>query len=583
MKHSFGILSLLLALVFSCSKPEPEPVVVGPEPLPFEFDGNLLAIDSLLQTDADSALMILLSLDKACLLPTGCDDLASRTANACVGALLLSEALYKTYNPQDGLVETHGRASLQTAMRYFDSLAQRYPNNDDIIMFSARAHYMNGVGFYENDSVIEACEEYLKVLEIMENHFDVEKLTGHKAKFMALTYGRLGDLFSDQFMVAPAIDCGKKTLYYCRIEPTSKYGMANTLSMIGKQFHEIDVKDSALYYYKQALQSLPDYDNSQYRGIISILKLLDYQMGEKPDIALDSLKVMVTKTDNYDEKLTRYLTIGCIYYEEKRYDSALLYLEKVYNDNDDFLSKMQAAEYLREIYRNQGDTITSNRLSKVLADNTMKEYNQKAKTSNVNELYQQHLKHQENKKFQREKHIAKKRTALTTIPIALLLVVTVFIVMRKLGKKHIAQHKEALERTENSLSEIKMKVEVKQFTDEQICQTILDIVKEQQFKSKIDYINYKDYALGNEQLIELRAAVNLHYDNFTIRLKDKFPELTNDDIDYCCLYLLGLKDADVSALMQKEYSNVCRRNRKIRTILKSNNNITESLYNLASL
>ena len=570
-------MSLLLTLVVSCNKPEPEPVV---EPLPFAISDTLLRIDSLMQHDADSALIMLMSFR-----PTEGSGEISYKFNDNYQSLLLAEALYKTYNPQLNRYknETFPETSLQDAMHYFDSLAIHYPNDDDITMLSARSHYMNGVGFYENDSVVEACKEYLHTLEIMEDHFDEKQLVGYKAKFMALTYGRLSDLFSAQFMVAPAIDCGKKTLYYCRIEPTSKYGLANCFFIIGKQFHEIDINDSASYYYKQALQSLPNNDNSRYRDIVSALKLLDYYSGEDPDIALDSLKLMANKADNYDEKLTRYLTIGCIYYEEKRYDSALLYLEKVYNDNDDFLSKMQAAEYLREIYRNQGDTITSNRLSKVLADNTMKEYNQKAKTSNVNELYQQHLKHQENKKFQREKHIAKKRTVLTTIPIALLLVVTVFIVMRKLGKKHIAQHKEALERTENSLSEIKMKVEVKQFTDEQICQTILDIVKEQQFKSKIDYINYKDYALGNEQLIELRAAVNLHYDNFTIRLKDKFPELTNDDIDYCCLYLLGLKDADVSALMQKEYSNVCRRNRKIRTILKSNNNITESLYNLASL
>ena len=570
-------MSLLLTLVVSCNKPEPEPVV---EPEPFAFSDTLLRIDSLMQHDADSALIMLMSFR-----PTEGSGEISYKFNDNYQSLLLAEALYKTYNPQLNRYknETFQETSLQDAMHYFDSLAIHYPNDDDITMLSARSHYMNGVGFYENDSVIEACKEYLHTLEIMEDHFEEKDLVGYKAKFMALTYGRLSDLFSDQFMVAPAIDCGKKTLYYCRIEPTSKYGMANTLSMIGKQFHEIDVKDSASYYYKQALQSLPDYDNSQYRGIISLLKFLDYQMGENPDIALDSLKAMVNKTDNYDEKLTRYLTIGYIYYEEKRYDSALIYLKKVYNYNNDYLSKMQAAEYLREIYRNQGDTITSNRLSKVLADNTMKEYYQKAKTSNVNELYQQHLKHQENKKFQREKHIAKKRTALTTIPIALLLVVTVFIVMRKLGKKHIAQHKEALERTENSLSEIKMKVEVKQFTDEQICQTILDRVKDQQFKSKIDYINYKDFALGNEHLMELRAAVNLHYDNFTIRLKDKFPELTNDDIDYCCLYLLGLKDADVSALMQKEYSTIRYRRSKIQTILKTDKNLTEVLYNLTQL
>ena len=108
----------------------------------------------------------------------------------------------------------------------------------------------------------------------MEDHFEEKDLVGYKAKFMALTYGRLSDLFSDQFMVAPTIDCGRKALFYCQLEPTSKYGIANLMSMIGKQFHEIDNKDSASYYYKQALQSLPDYDNSQYRGIISLLKFL---------------------------------------------------------------------------------------------------------------------------------------------------------------------------------------------------------------------------------------------------------------------------------------------------------------------
>lgn len=553
----FIIISLLLA----CGK-RPEPVV-KPQPLPFFISDTLLRIDSLMQTDADSALAILLSMP--------------RTANTCVGTLLLSEALYKTNNPQ------YYRDELQMAMRYFDSLAVRYPDNDDIVMFSARSHYMNGVGYYESDSVVDACKEYLRALEIMEDHFEEKDFVGYKAKFMALTYGRLGDLFSDQFMVAPAIDCGKKVLFYCRIEPTSKYGIANALSMIGMQYHELDCKDSASYYYRQALEALPDYDNRRYRGIVSSLKLLDYQMGEAPEIALDSLRSMVAQTNNYNEKLTRYLTVGFIFYNEKQYDSAVVYLEKVYTDNNDFLSKMQAAEYLREIYRTQGDTVKSDQFSQVLADNALKEYDKKAKTSNANELYQQHAKNTANKRFIKEKSATRMRTALIIIPISVLFVAIVFLVTRKWSKKHVARHKAALEKAEDSLSEIKMKIEVKQFVDEPICQTILDIVKEQQFKSKIDYINYKAFALHYEDLMELRMAVNLHYDDFTIRLKDKYTELTNDDIDYCCLYLLGLKDADVSALMQKEYSTIRYRRSKIKTILKTDRNLTEALYNATHL
>ena len=194
------LLILFSALLLSCGK-QPEPVV-EPQPLPFSFDENLMAIDSLMQQRPDSALVILL--DKSCLVPTGCDEL-SRNGKACLAAadvnddyrsLLLSEALYKTGNAQLNRfrsVETCHGASLQEAVRCFDSLAAQYPGNDDIAVLSARTHYMNGVGYYENDSVVEACKEYLKTLEIMENRFDESELVGYKAKFMGLTYTRLGD------------------------------------------------------------------------------------------------------------------------------------------------------------------------------------------------------------------------------------------------------------------------------------------------------------------------------------------------------------------------------------------------------
>lgn len=128
-----------------------------------------------------------------------------------------------------------------------------------------------------------------------------------------------------------------------------------------------------------------------------------------------------------------------------------------------------------------------------------------------------------------------------------------------------------------------MKLGVTRFADEPICKKILDVANEQQFKSKVDCLCYKDCALRKEQLIELREAANLHYDNFTTRLKDRFPKLTNDDIDYCCLYLLGLKDSDVSAFMQKDYSTVRYRSNKIKSILNTGNNLTEALYNMASM
>ncbi len=214
------ILSLLIAAVFAeCGK---QGDVSAPL---FAFDDGLLRADSIMQHDPDSALRVLVSRRNG-----GDSGEISSLFNDNYHSLLLSEALYKTDNPQTDI------AALQSATHYFDSLAAQYPANDDIIMLSARSHYMNGAISYENDSVVEACKEYLHTLEIMEDHFEDKDFVGYRAKFMALTYNRLVDLFSNQFMMEPAVYCGKKALYFCMIEPTSKYGLSNTIFKLGKYY-----------------------------------------------------------------------------------------------------------------------------------------------------------------------------------------------------------------------------------------------------------------------------------------------------------------------------------------------------------
>ncbi len=149
----------------------------------FAFDDGLLRADSIMQHDPDSALRVLVSRrnggnsgeisSNAPVISTGAKRSGEISSNAPVistaaersgeisslfnenyRSLLLSEALYKTDNPQTDI------AALQSATHYFDSLVACHPDNDDIIMLSARAHYMNGAILYENDSVVEACKEY---------------------------------------------------------------------------------------------------------------------------------------------------------------------------------------------------------------------------------------------------------------------------------------------------------------------------------------------------------------------------------------------------------------------------------------
>ena len=64
MRGVFITIIAFSGLLLSCGR-QPEPVV-EPQPLPFSFDENLMAIDSLMQQRPDSALVILIGQGVPC-------------------------------------------------------------------------------------------------------------------------------------------------------------------------------------------------------------------------------------------------------------------------------------------------------------------------------------------------------------------------------------------------------------------------------------------------------------------------------------------------------------------------------------
>ena len=530
MKHCFGILSLLLALVFSCSKPEPEPVV---EPLPFAISDTLLRIDSLMQHDADSALIMLMSFR-----PTEGSGEISYKFNDNYQSLLLAEALYKTDNPQ------YYRDSLQTAMRYFDSLAQQYPHDDDIIVFSARSHYMSGVGYYEIDSIVVACKEYLKTLEIMENHFDVDNLTGYKAKFMGLTYTRLGEIFLNNGLGTPAIDSYNNAIKYFALLPN--YSLANTYLHLGTSYILSNRTDSALYYYNESINLAREQNKTSVLcGALGEISSLYYEMGYKDSAFLMLRKALLLST-NDDQYLAHCFTYGYLLSKECRYDSAIYYLEQSINRNT-FATKTVSAELLVNCYKILGDTANMQYYKTIYGDYFPKyrsNFDIMSELSNIYEIYKQ-------EKLQKEYIEINRKRNRRIITCSSVIFVIVFIFVVFVSKKFYIKKK--------AFADMQRKLESNPFINEPICKNILTAVSLKHFKTKIRFDEYKEYALSKNQLLALRDAVDRHFDNFTQKLRNDYPELSNDDIDCCCLLLLGLKDVEVSALIQKDYTTINRR------------------------
>ena len=689
MKNCFNvigiILLLLLCLFTACNSKKQDPEPVAPEAHrrveePFK---ELYIIDSLMWRQPDSALARLIPYFDTCCrdaMIASPDDATDTTGHIqqrqgrmqqeqrrmqCVSTaeynrhyanLLLAELLYKNDYAQTN------RPALLQAVSYFDSLVRPTPPfkgaggikkrpqpNPNLAFLDARAHYINGVGYYENDSIVQACAEYLKTLELMESHFKEKDLIGIKAKFMTYTYNRLGNMFEEQYMIEPTLECYRHSFDYSIISPISSYSVSIALYRIGKNYNMKGDKDSADYYYSQALSNMPDSTNLNYRDIVSSKALLTYQLTHQAEMPLERLKQMAVLAEDDDERLTRFLIIGGIYFEENHYDSALLYLEPVSENKEDRFLQMKVANYLRIIYDSLEDKEKYNECMHYLALHNEIGAENSALVSQLSEIYKTYKIRKQEKEAVAKREVAVKKVLGIVVSMAVMLALAIMVTAKWKSKKLLKeqreesdrvlgeteqQHEEELERrkveaeklledkekkhqqemeyerqihkmqqaalsgrlkrSNEELRELKDQMELQNsnktktdaapaatFTEEPICRIILEKVKEGKFKSKVDYLEYKTSALSKQQLYDLRVAADQYFDQFTLRLRKTYPKLTNIDIDYCCLYLLGLTDADIAALMQRAYNTVVERDSKIKKVLSNDDPLPITLIGIA--
>ena len=425
---------------------------------------------------------------------------------------------------------------------------------------------------------------------------------------MALTYGRLGDLFSGQFMQEPAIVCYKNSLVFSKIEPTSANGIANLMSHLGNQYSILQQMDSAGYYFNEAFKYLADTNNLAYRDLISGLALYNYYSGKSVESAVSDLKRMATQTKDEDERLTRFFTIGSIYFEIRQFDSAMVYLTRVFENKDNVVMKRGAARSLRDIFQVKGDTLKATQYARYQVENPALEAESNRQVSQLNEL----LERAEAERQQAAKLRRNRMIVVVSVLVVVAALLAWLLIRRKMKQQRdtASQQMEAvqeahrlekasmsgrLKRSNQELRELKdqmrqqagngapkQEAQAVSFNDEPICRLIMERVNEGQFKAQMDCKLYQDYALGKEQVMALREAADRHFNQFTVRLAKAYPNLTKGDLDYCCLYLLGLSDADISALMQRAYNTVSERSRKLKGVFGSDEPISVILRGFAN-
>ena len=186
----------------------------------------LLCADSLMEVSPDSALSILESISSP--------QKLSR-ADRALYALLLTQARHKNYVPldDDSLIKT----------------AVDYCGDRDKSLRAAQAHYYWGATYRDMGRTSFAVEEYLKAIRLMPE----------QNEFLAMIYDNLADCYEEEDLDDVAMEAYRKAYQILKGGVEQIYplrGMARVFLLQNE-------KDSALYYYQQALDcALADKDSS---------------------------------------------------------------------------------------------------------------------------------------------------------------------------------------------------------------------------------------------------------------------------------------------------------------------------------
>lgn len=552
----FGIIGWLMLLMVACAKHPTADRMASSE---------LARIDTLMQIQPDSALTLLLDEEM--------DDPYYQ--------LLLSEALYKNDCAQTN------RDELLEAMAYFDSVHDPF--------LSARCHYMNGVGYHEMDSVVPACEEYMKAIQTMEEHYTEKELVGLKAKYLALAYTKLTVLFSDQYLHEQAIYFGKQALHYYHKYDAEPWHVAWVLDEIGLNYDMVGRLDSAECYYNKALDILPDTNSITFRDITAAKILFSCNKHENLQSSIKQIYSLINQAESEEEYLSRCLTIGDIFYQEKNYDSAWHYLNIVYNGNDGIAPKKQAAELLVDICKLQGKS--TELYAEYLVPFANQEENRSEIKSRLTELYQKCIQNNVERSYRNR---IKDRTTIVLIVFGILIVVLSVVFARNHDNRktkqeleiqiteermaHSAKQKalggrlkesnEALRRQKSEKDLLIKELEVFRsqttwgsidgFLNEKVCLKIQSTLEGKCIKRDVKSNDLCEFWLEEQELSELAIAVERHFNGFGKLLTSQYPKMSSSELNQCRLCLLNLTDVQIAALLHSDYSTIKKRSAKLK-------------------
>ena len=480
----------------------------------------LLCADSLMEVSPDSALSILESISSP--------QKLSR-ADRALYALLLTQARHKNYVPLDD------DSLIKAAVDYY--------GDRDKSLRAAQAHYYWGATYRDMGRTSFAVEEYLKAIRLMPE----------QNEFLAMIYDNLAECYEEEDLDDVAMEAYRKAYQILKGGVEQIYplrGMARVFLLQNE-------KDSALYYYQQALDCAVAVQDSALIGAL----YHDFAMvyNEKKDYILANQYVSKAIMIQGEGAVNACLSKAQIMLNLNQLDSASYFYNKNMSQLDIY-GKAVCYDGMYQIAKKKGEwkVATENMdIYKVLYDSIQ------IMTDNeeLNRLMDKHQL-EEHKRLLSEH--AKTLVFTLVAVFFFLMIICVFCFMwndRKRKKYYIAlQHELTQKRVDTMLlkdEEVsesnKEHIDKKrsELTEQQIqlCVSVLKTTDCYDQLETLEKATPKQLLAMRSLRKDIRSTISNAFVDVMVNLKERYPTLTGDDVFYCVLSLLYCSKTVMMELM----------------------------------
>lgn len=526
--------------------------------------------ETVMTTAPDTALALLDSIDS---------DRLSRADNARY-ALLRSQALDKNY------IDVTNDSLINIAVEYY----QNSPN----YRYKGMAYFYLSRVLKNNGQYEEAISSSVVAEDALNNTKDYNML--------ALVYDVRSNIYLEQYRLEEA----KELQYYAityykkgnnwRNAAYSHLRLSNIL-MIG--FHT----DSVLHHINEAQSIGQKLNNQELLFSVENYRASYYDYIEEYDKAKIILNNAIAQYPFHKPNFDDYYLLSRIYYNEGKQDSALYYIDNyVAPLSQTFSDKETLAIFRSNIYKAKQDYAQ--------AYNYLLEYH---RSTNKSGLFQQNnsIKELEQKYrtqiFKQKSQSLKTRNTLLSIVAILATIITLLFVYLYYRQRQlrITQYWQLHELAREGISDIQCKYdEIKaqletqearmQLSDNALkcridtLKILLEMSNMYETNTKLFYEKCRNYInicdLNEESFVrDIRDIASLYKYNFVQTLQDRFPLLSNEEINLCCFIMMGFDISHIRVLfnhshIQSTYTKRGRLRRKLG--LNSNDSIESFLLSL---